>query len=261
VEELSFVKSSPQTARADSPVPERGPIVSQSVAEHESDRFQNQDVSEVSQPRETTLPDIETPHANQNAIVAIDELQVVSRQMESPRRKDLATRNQAFEREPGGAFQSNEQVETIENIFESPFQPRAGDLPEPLEQESFISIAPANPEPTMHDYIREVSAWIAAKPETSDTETDTMSELETPRDVRTLIVSERQKNKTAPARDSEPEFDDVSLSIGTISIVIEEPKPSGMTSQPTAVVLPVAQPFAQEGGREPTSLSRYYLRL
>jgi hypothetical protein len=258
VEELTFVKS-PQTARADAPVPERGPIVSQSV-EHESDRFQKQDVSEVSQPGQTTLPDIETPDANQNAIVAIDRLQVVSRQMESPRREGLAPRNQALESEKGGAPQSNEQVETIENIFEGPFQQVASDLPEPIQQESFISIRPANPEPTVHDYIREVSAWIAAQPETSDTETDTMYELETPRDVRTLIGSERQKNKTAssvPARDSEPEFDDVSLSIGTISIVIEEPKPSVMTSQPTAV----AQPFAQEGGREPTSLSRYYLRL
>ena len=59
-----------------------------------------------------------------------------------------------------------------------------------------------------------------------------------------------------PTQPDRIDVQETSLSIGSINIVIEDPKPNVMTIAP-APGAPAAQPQPQS---EPTSLSRYYLQ-
>jgi hypothetical protein len=123
-------------------------------------------------------------------------------------------------------------------------------------------------ETIVRNYLKEIRAWVSAPPELDQ------RELELPRDSdRRLARHDAERSVVGrsdvfalerevlaatpqPAQSESLEVQDLNLSIGTISIVIEEPKqiahaavpsPTGMESSP--------------GSRasEPTRLSRYYL--
>jgi hypothetical protein len=113
------------------------------------------------------------------------------------------------------------------------------------------------PRRIFQEQLKEVIAWITSPPE--EVEQTTLEVIEAPHATNTVVVREREQARPAerPSKASEPHVNDLSLSIGTISIVVEEPKqdfPVSLTPAPTTHTSP--QPVAPE----PTRLSRYYLR-
>lgn len=113
------------------------------------------------------------------------------------------------------------------------------------------------PRRIFQDQLKEVIAWITSPPE--EVEQTTFEVVEAQHDTSTVVVREREQQRPVdrPTTNNEPHVNDLSLSIGTISIVVEEPKqdfPVPLTPAPTTHTSP--QPVAPE----PTRLSRYYLR-
>jgi hypothetical protein len=148
----------------------------------------------------------------------------------------------------------------------------------------------------VHSYLKEVRAWVAAPPELDQRELERQRDAERPpaghRDVFALEpeveptaaprpgrpealerqrVAERppaghsdvfalepETEPTAPrsGRPEALEVQDLNLSIGTISIVIEEPKQTAPAALPTS---PRADRSPERPASEPTRLSRYYL--
>jgi hypothetical protein len=114
-------------------------------------------------------------------------------------------------------------------------------------------------EVVVRDYLKEVRAWVAATPETDESEFDRQPQSEPQRSDDVVFALERETEappRTTPGELRAPEAQDLNLSIGTISIVIEEPQRSVVA--PVVVPPPVAH--APETRSEPTRLSRYYLR-
>jgi hypothetical protein len=113
--------------------------------------------------------------------------------------------------------------------------------------------------PTLQHYLSEIRAWMTSDSETITTETDERLALEpgskhhSEESTRT-----REMSTSSPVSAKQPEQQDLSLSIGTISIVIEEPNPPAAASPLPAP--PAVGSTTHETAREPTSLSRYYLR-
>jgi len=114
---------------------------------------------------------------------------------------------------------------------------------------------------TFQNYLKEVRAWVAATPEVDEGELERRRPQDAQRERRRGIVALEQEMNTASsslhARTQEPEVQDLNLSIGTISVVIEEPK-QGVPSPPLAP--PRAERTTQRATSESTSLSRYYIR-
>jgi len=113
------------------------------------------------------------------------------------------------------------------------------------------------PRRIFQDQLKEVIAWITSPPE--EVEQTTFEAIEAQHDTNHVVIREREQPRSAerPSKASEPHVNDLSLSIGTISIVVEEPKqdfPVSIAPAPTTHTSP--QPVAPE----PTRLSRYYLR-
>ena len=106
--------------------------------------------------------------------------------------------------------------------------------------------------------LKEVMAWINSPPDEVEQSPETFEVTEI-QQTSNAFASEREQGRS-PERSitpSEPQVQDLSLSIGTISIVVEEPKqdhPVSLTPPPATHTSP--QPVAPE----PTRLSRYYLR-
>lgn len=120
--------------------------------------------------------------------------------------------------------------------------------PEQLERE--VSVG---------DYLKEVMAWVSAKPEIEAPEPAQNRPPELKQISNEVFAHEHQASGTSLATSGtrEPEIHDLDLSIGSISIVIEEPKSTAPVSfQPP----PPAQRSHEQTTREPTNLSRYYLR-
>ena len=113
------------------------------------------------------------------------------------------------------------------------------------------------PRRIFQEQLKEVIAWITSPPE--EVEQTTFEVIEAQRDTSKAIIQEREEKRPVdrPANNNEPQINDLSLSIGTISIVVEESKqnfPVSLTPAPTThTPLPPVAP-------EPTRLSRYYLR-
>jgi hypothetical protein len=109
------------------------------------------------------------------------------------------------------------------------------------------------------DQIKEVMAWVAATPEDVEKELWSTSPIEAQPEAGDLLARERGPHLPSsrqPVGAKEAEVQDLSLSIGSISIVIEEPKrdvPVSLTPVPTA-------DRSERAAPEPTRLSRYYLR-
>jgi hypothetical protein len=106
--------------------------------------------------------------------------------------------------------------------------------------------------------LKEVMAWISSPSEEVEQSPQAFEVIEAPQ-TSDAFVHEREQ-RGSPERSisrREPQVQDLSLSIGTISIVVEEPKqdhPVSLTPPPATHTSP--QPVAPE----PTRLSRYYLR-
>lgn len=114
--------------------------------------------------------------------------------------------------------------------------------------------------PTLQDYLSEIRAWMTSDSETT-AEIDERQALEggskhhSEESTRTREIS---TSSPLSAKPHQSEQQDLSLSIGTISIVIEEPN-RAVAAAPQPAPAPVAG-MTQETARQPASLSRYYLR-
>ena len=149
----------------------------------------------------------------------------------------------------------------------SPLASSQEDDPPKVPAQPVSDLNPSDPvqrEVLVRQYLREVRAWVAAPPtpipDVPENETieahDVTSEWQPER--VTTYARDRAPLNTSP-QPTQPDHIDVhetSLSIGSINIVIEDPKPNVMTIAP-APTTPPAQPRSQP---EPTSLSRYYLQ-
>jgi hypothetical protein len=116
---------------------------------------------------------------------------------------------------------------------------------------------PIGREILVRQYLREVREWVAAPPtlisdlpEKEVTQPNSQGQAES-------IASEREREPSqAATQATQPDVHETSLSIGSISVVIEDPKPAATTIAPTPSA-PKTQPQTQP---EPISLSRYYLQ-
>jgi hypothetical protein len=113
-------------------------------------------------------------------------------------------------------------------------------------------------EAAIHNYMKEVRAWVAASPTDEGTlEQDDWSNVRA--ELGNVFSFEPETNAASDSGhelSADPGVNDLSLFIGNISIVIEEPQ---KTAPPPATPPPTER-SPVETASEPTSLSRYYLR-
>jgi len=123
---------------------------------------------------------------------------------------------------------------------------------------------PVEREVLVRQYLREVRAWVAAPP-TPIADVDANEIVEEspstpawePESIATLTVDREPSVAKQTTQRDHIDVHETSLSIGSISVVIEDPKPNVTTIAPTPIApgAPKTQPQP-----EPTSLSRYYLQ-
>lgn len=112
-------------------------------------------------------------------------------------------------------------------------------------------------------YLHEVRAWVAASPEPEPESEDVLpewtgeAEEPSPRRRGSRAAEASVSLEPPPARG--PEVQDVSLSIGSISIVVEGPQQQVPVTPPQAPQ-PQAPAGAHEAPAAPVDLSRYYIR-
>lgn len=112
----------------------------------------------------------------------------------------------------------------------------------------------------VHNYLKEVRAWVAATPLIEEEEYKQQRESKTPREGSDALMLEHEAEASSVSQDAraaELEVQDLNLSIGSISIVIEEPKQSVAASLAPP---PRVESVPARAASEPTRLSRYYLR-
>jgi hypothetical protein len=117
------------------------------------------------------------------------------------------------------------------------------DPPYPIERQTIV-----------RNYLKEVSEWLST-PAPDAEETASLAEAASAESTTPSMSRRPQASLTSESRDA-PEQRDLSLSIGTIKIVIEEPQTST-----AAVPAPPPPPdrARSEITKTPTDLSRYYL--
>lgn len=127
-------------------------------------------------------------------------------------------------------------------------------LTQPLNDDAELS-DPVEREVLVRQYLREVRAWVAASPAVDVAESEAKNDWQ-PQTVAVTVEREPTLSPAQSPRREQLDVHDMNLSIGTISVVVEDPKPPAPVIVPTPSALP-PQPQTQP---EPTSLSRYYLR-
>jgi len=148
------------------------------------------------------------------------------------------------------------EVKTVEvpvPAEQSPGEPHAT-----TQESSDVEFAnPVEREVLVRQYLREVREWVAASPtpDQSFSESPTLA-VQKPESVAFTVERESIPTIQPELRD-QIDVHDMNLSIGNISIVIEEPSPAAAAVIAPPPTPPPAQPQTR---REPTSLSRYYLR-
>jgi hypothetical protein len=154
-------------------------------------------------------------------------------------------------------------------LIEQPIHTRPGRQPEtPDEEHSQAALERHDSTPDkqseaqllVRNYLKEVRAWVAMPPEPIEDSAEADIGLEGYYD-RSDVFSPGpapDTSRVAPVLPAEaPAVQDLSLSIGSISIVVEEPQknmPAPVATQPRA------EGSMPRGDRESTNLSRYYLR-
>lgn len=119
---------------------------------------------------------------------------------------------------------------------------------------------PREQEAIVRNYLKVVKAWVAEPPaidERTTEQDDWEQALHKRRDVVSFDAARGLASTPRSDRREEPEVQDVSLSIGNVSIVIEEPKKDAPAATTAA---PSVERSYERPAREPASLSRYYLR-
>lgn len=136
--------------------------------------------------------------------------------------------------------------------------------PEEQAAEADLAVTRTERKASVQHYLKEVLEWVAAPALADKNEPDErrasfparaedFESSQGHKKYETEVVEARQQ-----ARAREPEVHDLNLSIGTISIVIEEPQAAaGLPSLPPA---PAQNTAPSPARSETTSLSRYYLR-
>ena len=146
------------------------------------------------------------------------------------------------------------EVKTVElpvPAEQSPGEPHAT-----TQESSDVEFAnPVEREVLVRQYLREVREWVAASPDTEVFESPALA-VQKPESVAFTVERESIPTIQPELRD-QIDVHDMNLSIGNISIVIEEPSPAAAAVIAPPPTPPPAQPQTR---REPTSLSRYYLR-
>jgi hypothetical protein len=207
-----------------------------------------------------------------NLMSTTEELRIQYAGMEPAPEPSRFVREPASQTEPGSA-RLREVEQTAELLREVSWKPKEvepqsvaldqlerGTEARTLEPPE-APVKPSDSEwPTLQDYLSEIRAWMTSDSE-STAEIDQRQALEpgskhpSEQSTRTRDIS---TSSPLSAKPQPPEQQDLSLSIGTISIVIEEPN-RAVAAAPQPVAPPVAN-MTQETAKEPTSLSRYYLR-
>ncbi|HKG79018.1 MAG TPA: hypothetical protein VKA78_06350 [Pyrinomonadaceae bacterium] len=139
------------------------------------------------------------------------------------------------------------QETKVDPAAHGPRDVAVSELNEPVEREVLV-----------RQYLREVRAWVAAAPTTEESVPESQSWSD--RQPESVAFSVERQVIPAPAQPvqrDQIDVHDMSLSIGSISIVIEDPKPATAAVLAPAPTAPAMQPQTQN---EPISLSRYYLR-
>jgi hypothetical protein len=105
----------------------------------------------------------------------------------------------------------------------------------------------------VHQYLQEVSAWVAGTPEGGEPEPERPSAAH-----GDALALEPPPGPGPPraGRPETPDVQDLTLSIGTISIVIEEPALPAPAQPPSP---PRVERSSEPRASEPTRLSRFYL--
>jgi hypothetical protein len=141
-------------------------------------------------------------------------------------------------------------VKTVEQKVETeaPHEVSEVEITDPVEREVLV-----------RQYLREVRAWVAASPMPEDESVSELQQSWTEQQPETVAFTVARES--VPTIQPEPrdqvDVHDMNLSIGNISIVIEEPQPAA----PTVIApTPSASPPQPQTRHEPISLSRYYLR-
>jgi hypothetical protein len=154
------------------------------------------------------------------------------------------------ERAPQTPQATEPVVKTVEEKIrrEAPHEVSEVEITDPVEREVLV-----------RQYLREVRAWVAASPMPDDESVSESQQSWTdPQPESVAFTVERESIPTAqPKTPDQIDVHDMNLSIGNISIVIEEPSPAA-----AAVIAPTpsAPPPQPQTRHEPTNLSRYYLR-
>lgn len=131
---------------------------------------------------------------------------------------------------------------------ETPHEVSEVEITDPVEREVLV-----------RQYLREVRAWVAASPMPDDhSVSETHVSWTDPQSESVAFTVARESILTAqPESREQIDVHDMNLSIGNISIVIEEPNRAAAT---VVAPPPSAPPPQPQTRHEPTSLSRYYLR-
>jgi len=243
VEEVAMV--SPTRPSAEVPTrnePVAQPAVAEKVETVQQPRVEQSSVSEV---RIDPISEERPPEKAESVqSVAIEQPTIV------------ATDNTEIKQDHSGS-----RVERIEVSVPVHTAPEQKIEPEAPHEVTEIEVTdPVQREVMVRQYLREVRAWVAAAPMPED---DSVSESQQsswtdqqPESVAFTVARESVPTVQPDTRD-QIDVHDMNLSIGNISIVIEEPSPAA-----AAVIAPTpsAPPPQPQTRHEPISLSRYYLR-
>ena len=133
-------------------------------------------------------------------------------------------------------------------------------IPEPpqIREASAVELAdPVEREVLVRQYLREVREWVAASPMPDESVSESLSLTDEKPESVAFTVARESIPVAQPESHEQIDVHDMNLSIGNISIVIEEPKPA---AAPVIAPTPSAPPPQPQTRHEPISLSRYYLR-
>jgi len=187
------------------------------------------------------------------------EQRAIEQQVEWTTQPSTAGLAEVFERpvQLEGQFEFSEH--SALNAPDQNQQPRQQGREQQTEKgESTDSEPQRQREAIVRNYLKEVREWISTPLEDSESETAFEVRADTPsKNSDASGWPEYQTNEPRSSPHEQPQTQDLNLSIGTISVVIEEP-----AKQPTVpqVVPAPAERIVERTTGGSTDLSRYYLR-